>query len=58
MTDKLYHHVDVEDSPPVCNNIHIESTLQNKNILEKKFSICWTMISLNQAKVNEVLLAF
>ena len=42
----------------LSNNIHIELTQQNKNILRWKFSICWTMISLKPAKVNGVHLAF
>ena len=36
----------------------ISWTQQNKNILKKKFNIWWTMISLNQTKVNGVLLVF
>ena len=42
----------------LSNDIHIEWIQQNKNILRRKFTICWTMIALNQAKVNGVHLAF
>ena len=34
----------------LSNNIHIEWTQQNKNILRRKFSICSTMILLNQSE--------
>ena len=56
-TDKIYHDVNVEDSQPVKQHQYrINPTKQN--ILWRKFSICWTMVSLNQAKVNGVLLVF
>ena len=45
-TDKIYHDVNVENSQPVKQHPY-RMNQQNKNILRKKFSICWTMISLN-----------
>ena len=56
-TDKIYHDVNVEDSQPVKQHPY-RMNPQNKNILRRKFSICWTMILLNQVKVNGAHLAF
>ena len=54
-TDKIYHYVNVEDSQPAKQHPYRMNPTK-KNILRKKFSI--SMISLNQAKVNGVHLAF
>ena len=56
-TDKFYHDVNVEDSQPVKQHPYRMNPTK-QNILRRKFSICWTMILLNQVKVNGVHLAF
>ena len=57
-TDKIYHDVDIiEGSKPVKQHPYRMNPV-NSNISGKKFNICWTMISLNPAKVNGVLLVF
>ena len=48
----------VEDSQQPVKQYPYRMNPTKQNILRRKFSICWTMISLNQAKANGVHLAF
>ena len=56
-TEKIFHDVDVEDSQPVKQHPCRMNPTKEKYV-RKQISICWTMISFNQAKVNGVILVF